>query len=135
MMKTTLIRIFLFFSLSTILFTACNKESFIETVGQTSIESAESEEVGYFIFSSKTKVASCGKLTIWLNGKEAGQITSDYSGSISTCTTPPVEGKLIKIVAPVGTYKVEVKGEKDCTTYTDNDYVLKVGVCRFYGFN
>lgn len=114
---------------------ACNKESFIETVGQTQIESADETEVGYFIFTSKTLVSSCGKATILLNGKVAGYITEDYDKSVSSCTTPPIEGKLIKIIAPTGTYQVTVSVANECRTFNTDTYILKKGVCRYYSLN
>jgi hypothetical protein len=37
--------------------------------------------------------------------KVAGYLKSDYTGTEVSCTTPPVEGKLLKFVAPVGNHK------------------------------
>ena len=132
-MKASIIRNNLFVFLFIILFAACNKETFIETVGQTSIEMAEETEVGYFIFTSQNIVSTCGKITIWIDDKIAGYITSDYTGSLSNCTTPPIEGKLIKIVAPVGMHKITATVNDKCRTFAVDNYNLQKGVCRYYG--
>lgn len=134
-MKTSFLRIPTFILSCFVLLTACNKETFIESIGKVDMESGDNSEVGYFIFTSRSTVASCGKITIWIDDKIAGYLTADYSGSVTSCTTPPVEGKLIKIVAPVGNHKVTVTVANDCRKYNTETYYLKEGVCRYYGFN
>ena len=132
-MKTSIIRNGLFLFSIIILFAACNKETFIETIGQTTMETADDAEVGYFIFTSKNVVSSCGTITIWIDDKIAGYITADYTGSLSSCTTPPIEGKLIKIIAPVGMHKITATVENECRTFSVDNYNLQKGVCRYYG--
>jgi hypothetical protein len=134
-MKTSFLRIPFFFLFIIIVFGACNKESFVETIGNVSIESANETEVGYFIFSSKSVVASCGKITLWIDGKIVGYLTADYSGTVNSCTTPPIEGKLVKIVAPVGNHQIHATVENKCRNYQVDNYYLKQGVCRPYTLN
>ncbi|HEV7332136.1 MAG TPA: hypothetical protein VGN63_13960 [Flavisolibacter sp.] len=135
MMKTYSLKpLFLFLS-CLVLLTACNKESFVETVGNVAIESADDTEVGYFVFMSKTTVGACGKITIWIDDKIAGYLTDDYSGSFSNCTDEPIEGKLVKIIAPVGNHTVRVTVANDCRKFNTDNYYLKQGICRFYTLN
>lgn len=131
-MKTSLIKNrFILFAII-LLFAACNKETFIETVGQTTMETADEAEVGYFIFTSQNVVSTCGTITLWIDDKIVGHIKEDYSGSLSKCTTPPIDGKIIKIIAPVGMHKITATVEDECRSFTVDNYNLQKGVCRYY---
>lgn len=134
-MKTAHVRIPVFFLFFVTLFAACNKETYIETIGKVNIEAGDETEVGYFIFSSKTLVGSCGKVTLWIDGQVAGYLTGDYSGAVGSCTALPVEGKLVKIVAPVGNHKITVTLANDCKKFSTDSYDLKQGVCRYYALD
>ena len=134
-MKTISLKPFFLFLTALLLLSACNKESFVETVGNVAIESADNTEVGYFVFMSKTTVGTCGKITIWIDDKIAGYLTEDYTGSFSNCTTPPIDGKLLKIIAPVGTHTIRVSVDNDCRKFNTDTYSLKQGVCRYYTLN
>jgi len=131
-MKTPMLKTSFYFFAIIILFAACNKETFVETVGQTNMEMAEETEVGYFVFTSQSIVANCGTITLWIDDKIAGYITSDYTGSFSSCTTPPIEGKLIKIIASTGMHKITATVENECRTFSVDNYNLQKGVCRYY---
>lgn len=134
-MKTISSKTFFLLLSGLLLLSACNKESFVETVGNVAIESADDLEVGYFVFMSKTAVSTCGKITIWIDDKIAGYLTEDYSGSFSNCTDVPIEGKLVKIIAPVGTHTIRVSVANDCRKFNTDTYSLKQGICRYYTLN
>lgn len=131
-MKTSYLRLPLFVLFFVALFSACNKETYVETVGKTTIEDADETEVGYFMFSSQSTVKSCGKITLWIDDKIAGYLTDDYSGSVSSCTALPIEGKLVKVVAPAGSHKITATVANNCKTFKIDSYILKQGVCRYY---
>jgi hypothetical protein len=40
------------------------EKTFIESIGKVNMGSGDDTEVGYFIFTSKTTVGSCSKVTI-----------------------------------------------------------------------
>lgn len=134
-MKTISVKTFFLFLFGWLLLSACNKESFVETVGNVAIESADEDEVGYFIFTSKTLAAKCGKITIWIDDKIAGYLTADYQGSFSQCTAEPIEGKLLKIISPTGSHKITATVANDCTKFSVETYTLNKGVCRYYALN
>jgi|SRR5690606_3956691 len=85
----------------------CNEESYIESVGYA-LEEGDETEVGYFIFYSQNAASQCGPLIVYLDDKEAGRLTRDYSSGSMDCTVEPEEGGLIKIVASLGTHEVRV---------------------------
>jgi hypothetical protein len=134
-MKTISIKPFFVFLFCLVLLAACNKETFVETVGNVAIESADNTEVGYFVFTSKTLAAKCGKITIWIDDKIAGYLTEDYQGSFSNCTDEPIEGKVLKVISPAGSHKITATVDNDCTKFAVDTYTLKQGVCRYYALN
>ena len=131
-MKTPILKASFYLFAIIILFAACNKETFVETVGKTNIENADETEVGYFIFTSQSIVANCGTITLWIDDKVAGYITADYTESFNKCTTPPVDGKIVKIIAPIGMHKITATVENECRTFSVDNYNLQKGVCRYY---
>jgi hypothetical protein len=134
-MKTRLFRISLFVSALMLLVMSCNKESYIESIGSVTIQSGEDTEVGYFIFTTKTAAGACGKVTIYIDDKVVGYLTSDYSGTVNKCTEEPIEGRLLKVVMPVGAHKVTASVANNCRSYNVDNYTLKKGVCRYYNLN
>ena len=134
-MRTTSLKTFFLFLSALLLLSACNKESFVETVGNVAIESADDTEVGYFVFSSKTLAGKCGKITIWIDDKIVGYLTEDYSGTFSKCTEQPIEGKVLKVISPAGTHKITATVANDCTKFSTETYTLQKGVCRYYTLN
>ncbi len=134
-MKTISLNTFFLLLFVLLLLSACNKESFVETVGNVAIESADDTQVGYFVFSSKSLAGKCGKITIWIDDKIAGYLTEDYKGSFSNCTDAPIEGKVLKVIYPTGSHKITATVANDCTKFAVDNFDLKQCVCRYYTLN
>lgn len=115
-------------------FAGCNKETYIESIGYVMLESGDDADVGYFIFTSGKAVEKCGTVTIFIDDKNVGQLTSDHSTSI-TCSTVPVDGKILKVVAGTGNHKISVSVKDGCKEYTSQNYNLEKGKCMWYTIN
>lgn len=113
------------------LFAGCNKESYIESIGHVMLESGDETEIGYFIFTSVKAASTCGKLSIYIDDKLVGQLTTDFSGNIN-CETEPIEGKIVKVVAGTGSHKIVVKYNDGCKKDATTTYTLQKGKCMWY---
>jgi hypothetical protein len=113
----------------------CNKESYIESVGYVAITAGDDTDAGYFIFTSGGAVGQCGRVKIFIDGNEVGYLDSDYSTNQS-CGVPPIEGKLLKVVASGGIHKITFSFAKpDCRNYPVQTYTMQSGKCMWYTLN
>lgn len=116
------------------LFTGCNKETYIETVGKVMLENGDKEPIGTYIFTSGRAVSSCGQVSIYIDDAYLGELTQTYSGS-ATCSTLPVDGKIMKAIVSTGSHKITVKYKDKCKPDITVNHSITQGFCMWYTIN
>jgi len=117
-----------------IVIAGCNKESYIETVGKVMLEEGDNTAIGTYIFTSGRAVTNCGQVSIYIDDAYAGELTQAYTGS-ATCSTLPVDGKVMKVVVASGSHKITVKYKNACKPDISVNHTLAQGFCMWYTIN
>lgn len=117
-----------------ILIAGCNKESYIETVGKVMLEEGDDTSIGTYIFTSGSAVTICGQVSIYIDDAYAGELTQTFTGS-ATCSTLPVDGKVMKVVVASGSHKITVKYKDKCKPDISVNHSLNQGYCMWYTIN
>lgn len=130
-MNSKYIKHFSFLLFACLIFLSCNKESYIEGLGTTSVVGTDPvNNTGSFtIFSRTGGVGLCSSgINVFVNGEHKGTIT-DYDVSQKDPACGAKNNKALTIKLAVGTYEITASGTGVLCPKYKFSVTVKKGVC------